>query len=259
MEALSTLGLALLPTVMLVSLRVGVALVSFPAPFSDLAPAQVRVALSLLIALAISVSRAGHGPELDLETMTLVRGALGEVAVGLVIGLTVRATLAAVETAGSLAGTAMGLSFATSVDPLRGEEVLPTTRLLGALAGLVFFSIQGHHAVFAALGASLDVAPPGAALAVLAHDGVLRVGTDIVAQGLRIAAPVIATMFIVQLGAALVARSAPRVQVFSLTFAVATSVGLLSLSAAGPTILSSIGETMAAMPTQLVTALGGRP
>ena len=54
MEALSTLGLALLPTVMLVSLRVGVALVSFPAPFSDLAPAQVRVALSLLIALAIS-------------------------------------------------------------------------------------------------------------------------------------------------------------------------------------------------------------
>ena len=37
MEALSTLGLALLPSVMLVSLRVGVALVSFPAPFSDLA------------------------------------------------------------------------------------------------------------------------------------------------------------------------------------------------------------------------------
>ena len=259
MEALTSLGLSLLPAVLLVSLRVGVALASFPAPFSEGAPTQVRAALGLLVALAVTVSRAPTLPAIELETLALMRGALGEVAVGLVIGLTVRAALAAVETAGSLAGTAMGLSFATSIDPLRGEEVLPTTRLLGALGALVFFSIQGHHAVFAALAATLDVAPPGAALPAIAQAGVLGVGTDIVAHGLRIAAPVLAAMFIVQLGAALVARSAPRVQVFSLTFALASSVGMLALSAAGPTILSSIGETMAGLPGELATALGGRP
>ena len=47
MEVLTSLGLSLLPAVILVSLRVGVALVSFPAPFSDGAPVQVRAALGL--------------------------------------------------------------------------------------------------------------------------------------------------------------------------------------------------------------------
>jgi flagellar biosynthetic protein FliR len=258
-EALTALGLGLLPMVLLVSIRVGIALIAFPAPFSEVAPPQVRAALGLLIALAISVSRTEIPAALELAPLTLIRGALGEVAVGLVIGLTVRVTLAAVETAGSLAGTAMGLGFATTVDPLRGEEVLPTTSLLGALGGLVFFALRGHHAVLAALGATLDIAPPGAALDAVMHEGVLRIGGDVVAHGLRIAAPVIATMFIVQLGTALVARSAPRVQVFSLTFAVATSVGLLTLSAAAPSIIASIAETVEGLPAALATSLGGTP
>ena len=256
MEALSAVGLALLPMVLLVSIRVAVALISFPAPFSEVAPPQVRAALGVLIALAVSVSRTEIPVALELQPLTLIRGALGEVAVGLVIGLTVRVTLAAVETAGSLAGTAMGLGFATTVDPLRGEEVLPTTQLLGALGGLVFFTIRGHHAVLAALGATLDLAPPGAALEAVMHGGVLAIGGDIVAHGLRIAAPVIATMFIVQLGTALVARSAPRVQVFSLTFAVATSVGLLTLGAAAPSIIASVAETIERLPASLATSIG---
>jgi len=259
MDALSAVGLTMLPMVLLVSIRVGVALASFPAPFSDLAPMQVRAALGMLIALAVSVSRTEIPTALELVPMTLIRGALGEVAVGLVIGLTVRVTLAAVETAGSLAGTAMGLGFATTVDPLRGEEVLPTTQLLGALGGLVFFAIRGHHAVLAALGATLDVAPPGAALDAVMHEGVLRIGAEVMAHGLRIAAPVVATMFIVQLGTALVARSAPRVQVFSLTFAVATSVGMLTLGAAAPSIIASMAETIEKLPAALATSLGGNP
>ena len=259
MDALSAVGLALLPMVLLVSIRVGVALTSLPAPFGDVAPPQVRAALGVLVALAISVSRTGIPVALELTPLSVIRGALGEVAVGLVIGLTVRVTLAAVDTAGSLAGTAMGLGFASTVDPLRGEDVLPTTSLLGALGGLVFFTLHGHHAVLAALGATLDIAPPGAALDVVLHDSVLRIGADVVAQGLRIAAPVMATMFIVQLGAALVARSAPRVQVFSLMFAVAISVGLLTLSAAAPSIVASIADTVQRLPGSLATSLGGTP
>ncbi len=259
MEALSAVGLALLPLVLLVSIRVGVALASLPAPFGDVAPPQVRAALGVLVAFAISVSRSGTIAVPELTPFSLISGALGEVAVGLVIGLTVRVTLAAVDTAGSFAGTAMGLGFATTLDPLRGEEVLPTTSLLGALGGLVFFTLHGHHAVLAALGATLDIAPPGAALDAVLHDGVLRIGADVVAHGLRIAAPVIATMFIVQLGTALVARSAPRVQIFSLTFAVATSVGLLALSAAAPSIIAAIAETVQRLPESLAASLGGTP
>jgi flagellar biosynthetic protein FliR len=245
----------LLPLVLLASLRIGVVLATMPAPFGDLAPVTVRTALGILLAVAVCLPFADRAPALALEAVPLARAAVGEALIGAAVGLAGRLTLAAAQVAGTLAGTSMGLGFASSIDPTFGEEALPTSRLLGALATLIFFALHGHHAVLAALSESLRIAPPGHAFGAIATEGLFRLGSVTMSHGLRIAAPVVATMFIVQLGTSLVSRAAPRLNLFALSFAVSIAAGLLTLFAAGPSLSRALATDVAALPELLRSVL----
>jgi flagellar biosynthesis protein FliR len=248
----------LLPLFFLCTLRVGVTMASLPAPFGDLAPARIRAALAVLVSIVICVPRIGTaGDTVELAPVPLAVAAAGEMVVGAVLGLTARVALASAQVAGTLAGNSMGLGFASSIDPTLGEEALPTTHLLSAFATLIFFALHGHHAVLAALAESMRLAPPGHAFAVLGQEGLFQMGSITIAHGLRIAAPVVATMFIVQLGTSLVSRAAPRLNIFSLSFAVAIAAGLLTLFVAAPSLARAIAGEMERLPDALRAALGG--
>jgi len=250
-------GLRVVPFIALVSLRVAVAMSLMPAPFGELAPTRIRAALSFVIAFAITLPSLGQATTLSTDPMPLLLSSLSETLVGTVIGLTVRVALAAAEAAGTIAGNAMGLGFANQIDPLFNSEGVPTTTLMASLAVLIFFVLRGHHTVIEALSASLTIAPCGGAFPTFAPDQLLGIGSRIVAQGLRIASPVVGTSFIVQLGTALVARSAPRVQVFALTFGVSVTIGALVLVASAPQIAQGMAATLSAVPETLAKVLYG--
>lgn len=251
-----TLG-GLIPIIGLVSIRVAVAFQSLPQPFSKLSPPPFRAALSLILATTAVLPRIGTLPHFDGSPISLLQAVGGEVLVGAVIGLTVRVTLAAAEIAGTIAGFSMGLGFATSVDPNYGEQVLPPTRLLGALATLIFLILQGHHTLINALGRSLDVAPPGEVVVAAMSVGVVKVGGQMLARGLQVAGPVMATMFIVQLGTAFAAKAAPKVNLFVLVFGVASATGMLTIFVAAPSLATAISVQMRALPAALAAILGG--
>jgi len=247
---MNALALALMqraPVVMLVSLRVGLVLALMPAPFGDVAPVRIRAALGFLLSMTLCIAAFPQFPALGYDTAA-------------VMGLTVRVTLAASEIAGTVAGHAIGLGFASTIDPTFGDEGVPTTTLFNGLSVITFFSVGGHYLVFQALLASLDVAPPGLCLPALHSTEIIAIGGRMVAQGLRIASPVVATMFIVQIGTALVARSAPRVQIFALSFGITLSVGSLILIAAAPQFARSITASLAPLlPTLIGVLQGGGP
>lgn len=252
-------GMRIAPYVALVSLRVAVVLALLPAPFGELAPVRIRAALSFVLAYVLALPGLGNAYTLSFEPASLLVSGLSELIVGAVIGLTVRVTLAAAESAGTLVGNAMGLGFAGQMDPLFGSEGLPTTTLTSSLAVLIFFVLRGHHVVLEALSASLTLAPSGAGFPALRMASLPLVGARIITQGLRIAAPVVATMFIVQLGTALVARAAPRVQIFALSFGVSVSIGALVLLMSAPELAQSIAGTISTIPDALVQVMpGGR-
>jgi flagellar biosynthetic protein FliR len=249
----------LVPLILLVSIRVGIALAAMPAPFGDLAPVRIRAALGVLLSLAIAIPNVESlVVDVDLSILGLGRAALGEALVGVVIGLTVRVTLAAAQVAGSFAGFSMGLGFAQSVDPALGEMTTPVARLLASFAALIFLVLHGHHVVLHALVSTLHVAPPGDAFGAIGHEGVLSIGSEMLAHGLRIAAPVVATMFIVQLGTGLVSRAAPRVHIFALSFAVAAAAGMATLYIAAPSVANAVALEVRHLPAALEAAMGGR-
>jgi flagellar biosynthetic protein FliR len=252
--------LRIAPFIALVSLRVAVVLALMPSPFGDLAPMRIRAVLSFLLAMVLCIPHLGRAPLLVIEPGPLLVAAVTEVFVGSVIGLTARVTLAAAEIAGTIAGNAMGLGFAGSIDPLFGQEALPTTALMNSLGVLTFFALRGHHALFEALYASLSLVPAGEALSAIQANELTALGANMVAQGLRIASPVVATLFIVQLGTALVARAAPRVQIFALSFGVTVSVGALVLVTSAPQVASAISTATSSLLPMLTRVLrGGGP
>jgi flagellar biosynthesis protein FliR len=246
----------MVPIIALVSIRIGATLASLPAPFGGMSPALVRTALSILIAYAIVLAYTGGTLSVDMAPIALVGAAVGEALVGAVIGLSARFILAATEVAGSIAGHAMGLGFATSVDPEYGEDALPTTRLIGVLGMLIFLVCHGHHAVFRALATSISIAKPGHVLFSTMQSGIVRMGASMVGRGLQIAAPVVGTMFIIQLGTALASKAAPRVQFFAFTFAISVATGLVTLYIAAPAVVTAIAVEIRRLPAALALALG---
>jgi len=246
-----------LPLFVLASLRIAIVMAGMPAPFGGVAPVRIRTAVSVMLSLALCASLLPNMPKIPMDPVSLGKAAACELFLGAVMGLTVRVTLAAAEIAGTMAGQAMGLGFATSVDPTFGEGILPTAYLLGSLGTLIFFILNGHHVVIAALADSLRYVPIGQAVPVAARAGALSLGSDLVARGLQIAAPVVATMFIVQLGTAFVARTAQKVHLFAFSFSIAVGAGMLVLWVSAPTICTAIAVQVSRLPDAFL-ALGGR-
>jgi flagellar biosynthesis protein FliR len=245
------------PVIALVSMRVALVLALMPAPFGELAPTRIRAALGFVIAMVISLAFFPRFPDLDMSFAGVLAYTVTELVIGAVMGLTVRVTLAASEIAGTVVGHAVGLGFAATIDPTFGDEGVPTTTLFSGLCALTFFAIGGHHLVFEALLASLETARPGQPLVSLNAPEVLGVGARMVAHGLRIASPVVATMFIVQVGTALVARSAPRVQIFALSFGVTITVGTTILVVGAPEMARAMAASMSGLLPTLISVLHG--
>lgn len=256
MQELIALALPYIPFVALVSLRLATMLASLPAPLGSGSPVQIRVALTVMLTLALCTPLYDTAPRIPLTAIALGRAALGEAMVGAVIGLTVRVTLAASTVAGNLAGLTMGQGFAGTVDPTFDETSLPLGRILGSLAVLLYFFLRGPHITLAALAETLRVAPVGRALGAAVGPGALAMGGELLAQGLRIASPVVGTMFLVQIGMGLIARSAPRVQIFILTFAITSAVGMFVLVAAAPSVTFAVADAVMGLERTLRDAVG---
>lgn len=244
------------PLWMLVSTRIGVAFAALPAPFGSAAPMQVRAALSLMLAALVTLP-ARHIELASIEPVWLALAGLSELAIGVLLGLVARLTLAVAEAAGDLAGQAMGLGFASTMDPTTSEQALVPGQLLSLVGTLTFFMLDGHHALIAALARSVEIAPPAPLAFTAFIESSMSLGSTLLPHALRVASPIVGTMFIVQLGVALLAKLAPRLQVFSLTFATAASVGVMTLGVALPSIMEAVGAEVRALPEALATVLGG--
>jgi flagellar biosynthesis protein FliR len=248
---------AAIPYFLLASIRIGITFASLPPPFGSVAPMSSRLALTMLVALALCIPTFDPSLPIPLEPIALTQMALSELFVGGVIGMTVRVMLASAEIAGSAMGNVIGLGFVATIDPNQGDTVLPTTALLANIALLIFFAMDGHHALLAALSQSFRVAPVGQPLSDVWGAGVTQIGAHMMARGMQIASPVVATMFIVQLGTALASRAAPRVQLMAFTFSVVVAAGILALFVAAPSVITAVSAEIKRIPEALSAVVGG--
>lgn len=215
---------------------------AFTAPLLGDRTTPVRVRLVFTMAVAAVLAGRAHGatpePALALAAVPL------ELAAGLLTGTTVRLILERVATGAQLIGIHAGLGFAQSYDPAAGESASALRGLVAAVGGLAFLAAGGLEAMVRA------IATPVGPLA-LAHglEGALAAAIAVSAGALGVAAPILLTATIVNVGLALINRAAPAVNVFSVSLPIV-------LLAAGVALLATASHTAAAIDRTASDAVG---
>jgi flagellar biosynthesis protein FliR len=223
------------PAAMLAVFRTGGLMIYGPVFGSMLIPVRVRVFLALLIGLAIYplLPESYAAPTLAELSLWMLPGLiLLEVMLGLAVGFMASIPLASAQTGGLIMGQQMGLGFAKFYNPaIDGEaDVMGQLFFFMALAG--FLMIGGHEAMLLAVLHSFTHVPAGA-LAVDGHlpaliGGLLLAGFE---MALRVAAPLLAIIFLQSIAMGFVSKTVPQLNILSLGFPMRILMGLFIILA----------------------------
>ncbi|MGH9370492.1 MAG: flagellar biosynthetic protein FliR [Vicinamibacterales bacterium] len=224
----------------LLLVRPGMLVMVAPAFGGLYTPPQVKVGLTVLMAIGLlpSVQVPPAGGDVGLAVMVT-----REMAIGMSLALVARALVASAEFAGHLSGFQMGFSYGATVDPSTGVRNTMIASLYGLLSVLTFLAVNGHHALLRALAESYAGLPIGAGEL---HDSILSAVSRILALvftvGVRLAAPIIVVLLIVELAIGLIARTAPSLSMMVIGYPLRIVIGLAVLAALVSTIPGVIGS-----------------
>ncbi|MEI6861181.1 MAG: flagellar biosynthetic protein FliR [Verrucomicrobiota bacterium] len=215
-------------------------------------PMPIRAALAMLLGglLANIVPTGGTGFSGGAGALALASA--HEVVLGLAMGFVVRTVLSAAELAGRIIAGEIGLVAAPGFDvPVPAQEPLPS--FIGLFAGMMFFLLHAHEGVLAAFARSFELAPAGAGAFSAAAGGTLVFAvSQLLELALRMAAPFIALNFVVTLGFAILGRAVPKMNVFIVSYALRSLLGLLLLAGAGALIAQYLSGAFERMPWQML-------
>jgi flagellar biosynthesis protein FliR len=232
---------------MLASIRPGAAFLAAPV----FGAPQVPVLLRFVLAVAVGVPGAMVATIiLPPDGFVSVAGfalIVGEIIIGLALGFALQTGFAATAIAGEAIGNAMGLGFAATIDPMSGSGTPALGQVLTILATLLFLSMDGHLAFITVVIESYRALPVGGGL--LSGDAaqaIVRLGGAMFAASVILALPVVTGVILIQLVMALLARSAPALNLFAVGLPAALLGGLVLFAFATPMLGGAIQRTLVA-------------
>lgn len=205
-----------------------ISMILFLMPFygGDYIPPQVKAALSIVLALAIWPHLSFPPEMLPQHPGQVAVVMLGEMVIGLTLGLCVYFVFAAIQTGGEIMGFQMGFTMVTLADPSSGAQASISSLILYNVSLIVFLTLNGHLHLLRALADSFALIPPGGLnFTGELVSGVLELSAGMFSLAIRIAAPVIAALFLAELSLALMGRAAPQMNLLTLGFPLKITVG----------------------------------
>lgn len=213
-------------SVFLVFVRIGALMVSAPLFGHQAVPVRVKIPLALLLACAVVGLVPGPLPAYVAHPVGLMWAVAVEALTGVMLGYAGQFIFWAVQYAGELIGFQMGLSLAVIFNPADGLHSNPLGRFLVMTLLLVFLLLEGHHHVLRALMASFEVVPLAGADLTRGGPLLLDWTGAFFVTALRLAAPFMITMFLVDTALGVFARIAPQADLFALGLPLKLLIGL---------------------------------
>lgn len=227
-----TIGLDWLPNTAFVYLllftRIGAILMLMPALGEDLIPVRMRLSFALAFTLVVYPLLSPSLPPMPADLMAIAGLIVHELAIGLILGGIARITVMATQVAGAIIAFQTGLSAAMAADPTQaGVQGAIFGSFLSFLGMVLIFATDLHHVALAATYDSYVVFPldvplmfdDAAQLAIRTVAGAFSVGV-------QMAAPFIVFGLVFNLGAGILARLMPAMQVFFVLMPANIMIGL---------------------------------
>jgi flagellar biosynthetic protein FliR len=240
---------------LLASVRIAAWLALVP-PFAGRAvPVMAKVVLSLGLAFAVAPGLADG--TLPVGTPELLLGAVTQALIGAAMGFVTYLLFAAVATAGSIVDMFGGFALAQGFDPLAMNMNTVFGKFHQMLATMLLFATGGHLLVIGGLLKSFDVLPLGELPDVAgAPDVLVTAFTVFFVTAVQIALPLIAVLFVADLGLALLTKVAPQLNAINVMFPAKIGLTLLLLGLSFPVLPEAISR-LVELANQAMASLAG--
>lgn len=228
-----TIGLDWLPETaflyLLLFTRIGAILMLMPALGEDMIPMRMRLSFALAFTLVVYPLLSPNLPGMPADVMGISGLIFHELAIGIILGAIARITVMATQVAGSIIAFQTGLSTAMAADPTQvGVQGAVFGSFLSFLGMVLIFATDLHHMALAATYDSYMVFPLDAPLM---FDDAAQLAIQTVAGafsvGVQMSAPFIVFGLVFNLGAGILARLMPAMQVFFVLMPANIVIGLV--------------------------------
>jgi flagellar biosynthetic protein FliR len=225
-------------------MRIGAMFAAVPIFSSRSVPVRIRVLLAFLISWML-IPVIPEPPAVELISAQALIISIHQVLIGVAMGFILQLVFAAFIIAGQSIAMAMGLGFASIIDPQNGMQVPVVSQTFLIMATLVFLSLNGHLVLIEVLANSFQNLPVG--MLVPSRDGLWQLvtwGSNMFAGGMLIALPAVAALLLVNLAFGVTTRAAPQLNIFAVGFPVMIMVGLAFLILTLPTITTHLSRLL---------------
>ena len=241
---------------LLASVRI-VAWMAVVPPFSSRAvPAMAKVVLSLGLAFAVAPGISGSIPvgfaELAVNVVT-------QVLVGAGMGFVTYLLFQAIATAGSLIDMFGGFALAQGFDPLGMQMNTIFGKFHQMLATMILFATGGHLLVIGGLLKTFQFLPLGTGPHVDGPTDMLVTAFGMFfTTAVQIALPMIAVLFIADLGLALLTKVAPQLNAINVMFPAKIGLTLLLVGLSFP-VLPEAMSRLVDLANEATATIAGAP
>jgi flagellar biosynthetic protein FliR len=239
-------------------MRIGAMLLAAPVFGARFVPARVRIALALVLSLAIApmvVPQAGTIDPLGAQGLLI---SVQQVLIGLVMGFTLQMVFSAMLIGAQSIAMSMGLGFATAVDPQNGVQVPVLSQYYLTLATLVFLALNGHLLLVQLMVDSFVSMPVGGTG--IDNAGLWTVigwGTRMFAGAVLIALTAVTALLLINLSFGVMSRAAPQLNIFGVGFPVMLSAGFFIILISLPGMTQQLKDLLQDAFGMLTGVLGG--
>lgn len=239
----------------LASVRI-VAWLAVVPPFSSRAvPVAAKVVLSL--ALAVTVAPAMAQNPVPVDTWGFIVTAVTQAGIGLGMGFVTSVLFAAIAAAGSLIDLFGGFSLAQGYDPLGMNMTTVMGKLHQQLATVLLFVSGGHLLVLGGLLRTFTMLPIGESPEI---DGGVEVLTRafgvFFVTAVQIALPMVAVLFLADLGLALMTKVAPQLNAINVMFPAKIGLTLLLVGLSFP-VLPGVVDSLVELTLEATARIAG--
>ncbi len=240
---------------LLASVRI-IAWLAVVPPFSSRAiPAMGKVVLSLGLAVAVAPSVAKA--DIPTQTPELILTVVNQALIGAAMGFVTSLLFAAVSAAGSLVDIFGGFAMAMGFDPLAMNMNTVFGKFQQMLATVLLFATGGHLLVVGGLLSTFELLPIGESADLdRGTDVLLRAFQVFFVTAVQIALPLIAVLFIADLGLALMTKVAPQLNAISVMFPAKIGITLMLVGLSFP-VLPEVVRTLVDLALQAMATMSG--
>lgn len=225
----------------LILLRIIAFVIAWPIFGSQQVPTPIKILLAVVLTVVIYPTVKFQNIDLIKINDQIIFLSVREIFVGLCLGFLLRFFFFAVSISGEMMGISSGLSSAQLYNPAMGTQSNVLEHANVILATLLILAMNGHHMFIQGLAQSFELVPiADVAVKSTAFSGIAVVTQEAFFMGIKMASPIIVTMFLANVTMGLLGRAVPQLNVMMTSFHVTITLAIFVFFITVPLFVSEM-------------------